>query len=113
MRQMRPMSREDRLPQRYAAPMADEKDRELRVSLQPLTGEEALRALLAVDPNSEPVQAEEEPGEADAPGESEETTEGDDRCPVEGWGVNEVQRCVHRVGHVERGEGPHLFIPGR
>jgi hypothetical protein len=35
--------------------MPDPKDRDLRVSLKPLTGEEALRALLKVDPDSEPV----------------------------------------------------------
>jgi hypothetical protein len=33
--------------------MDDEKDRDLRVSLKPLTPEEALRALLQVDPDSE------------------------------------------------------------
>jgi hypothetical protein len=45
---------------RYPAGMADEKDRDLRVSLKPLSGEEALRALLKVDPDSEPVEPEDE-----------------------------------------------------
>jgi hypothetical protein len=41
--------------------MDDEKDRDLRVSLKPLTGEEALRALLQVDPDSEPVEDDPKP----------------------------------------------------
>jgi len=49
--------------------MTDEKDRDLRVSLKPLTGEEALRALLEVDPESEPVEPEGKPGPQPKPGE--------------------------------------------
>jgi hypothetical protein len=37
--------------------MDDEKDRDERVSLRPLTPEQALRALLKVDPEDEPVVA--------------------------------------------------------
>jgi hypothetical protein len=59
---MRPM----RLPTwRYAGSMDDEKDRDERISLKPLTGEEALRALLQVDPEAEPVDEDREPPQGD------------------------------------------------
>ncbi len=43
----------------YAGSMDDEKDRDERISLKPLTGEEALRALLQVAPDSEPAEPKE------------------------------------------------------
>jgi len=42
--------------------MPDDRDAD-RVSLSPLDPEEALRALLAVDPDSEPVDEKDHPGE--------------------------------------------------
>jgi hypothetical protein len=56
LRGMLRLSRVVRPGRRYADGMTDEKDRDLRISLKPLTGEEALRALLQVDPDSEPVE---------------------------------------------------------
>ncbi|HLH14684.1 MAG TPA: hypothetical protein VKV16_07820 [Solirubrobacteraceae bacterium] len=89
--------------------MADHKERDVRVSLAPLTGEEALRALLAVDPESEPVEE-----DTDETEESEAVAEGgssaaDDRCPTTGWGANGVQRCIHKAGHL----GSCQFVPGQ
>jgi hypothetical protein len=46
--------------------MADGKDRDLRVSLKPLSGEEALRALLQVDPESEAVEDDPAPAHGDS-----------------------------------------------
>jgi hypothetical protein len=48
--------------------VADEKDRDLRVPLKPLSGEEALRALLQVDPDAPPAKRnEDEPVEEPEP----------------------------------------------
>lgn len=58
------------------------------ISLHGHDPEEVLRALLQVDPDSEPVSGEQKP-QAD-----------DGRCTVEGWGAGRVERCRLPAEHL-------------
>jgi hypothetical protein len=67
-------------------PDSSQDDAAERISLHGQDPEAVLRALLAVDPNSESL--------------AEEESAPDDRCTVEGWGAGRVERCTLPANHL-------------